>query len=181
MGGSTQGNGYFGLGGISNDGDRVVFETRSTNLDPNDTGARSDVYVYELSTKTLTLASVDSSGVKGNRDSEAPVISGNGQFVVFQSTSTNLTVTDTNGTSNDIFIRDLSSSTTEIISVFDTGMISIQSDESSTDPYVSDDGNRIVFENDGTNWSPNVNETNTIYLRDRNLNTTTLVSPKWVW
>ena len=91
---------------LSANGNRVAFTSTSTDLNADDTDPGRDVYVTQIFPIALVLASraSGSAGDPGDRDSGQPVISDNGNAVVFASASTNLTPSDTNGVS-DVFLR----------------------------------------------------------------------------
>ena len=93
---------------ISADGRFVVFRSFATNLVPNDTNNLGDVFVHDRKTGTTQRVSVGPDGTQGSGDGEDiyPAISADGQFVAFQSISTNLVPGDTNGFS-DVFVRTL--------------------------------------------------------------------------
>ena len=80
---------------ISADGRYVAFESPAPNLVTDDTNAVSDVFVYDCVTGTTTRVSVDSLGVQGNSDSYDPSISGDGRYVAFNSSASNLVAGDT--------------------------------------------------------------------------------------
>ena len=67
------------------------------------------------SAPALTLVSTDSAGNIGNGLSWAPAISADGTKVLFSSRSTNLVADDTNATA-DIFLKDLTTGETTLIS-----------------------------------------------------------------
>ena len=83
---------------ISGDGTRVLFVSAATNLDASDTDAVWDVFVKDLVTGDVQLASVNGSGVKANQNSGlgltqsgfAAGISADGMTVVFITEATNL-------------------------------------------------------------------------------------------
>src|ERR1700704_4259198 len=77
---------------ISGDGRFVTFQSRATNLVPNDTndntGLFSDIFVRDRLAGTTTRVSVNSSGDQGNTPNEdgsaaSPSISTDGRFVAF--------------------------------------------------------------------------------------------------
>jgi Tol biopolymer transport system component len=106
---------------ISADGRFVAFRSFASNLVPGDTNNTSDIFVRDLLTNTTTRVSVDSAGNQGNYTSENfPSISADGRFVAFQSYATNLVPGDTNNRA-DIFVRDLSTNTTTLVSVSSSG------------------------------------------------------------
>jgi Divergent InlB B-repeat domain/WD40-like Beta Propeller Repeat len=97
---------------ISADGRIVVFSTRATNFTPAKTTTSVDIIVYDRDAdgngvfdepgKTTAKIVVSVDGVIGNGQSQVPAVSGDGKWVVFRSTSSNLVANDTNGVS-DIF------------------------------------------------------------------------------
>ena len=70
---------------LSADGTKVAFPSEATNLDPADTGRVVDVYVKDLTTGDLTLASTSDAGVKGNGSSSDTSLSADGTNVAFLS------------------------------------------------------------------------------------------------
>ena len=80
--------------------------------------------------------SVDSGGGQGNFQSNRASISADGRYVVFDSYASNLVPGDTNGI-NDVFVRDLLTGTTEIVSVNSNG---VQGTDDSRSPSSSADG-----------------------------------------
>src|SRR4051812_32061569 len=101
--------------------------------------------------------SVDSSGAQANQFSFRSSISADGRFVAFESNASNLVAGDGNF-SQDVFVRDRQSGTTELVSVGSSGNSSL--------PAISADGRFVAFAN-----GPNV------YVRDRQDNVTELVGP----
>lgn len=74
---------------IASDGRSVAFQSRATNLLPQDTDEVDDVYLADLDLGTLALVSQDDAGIKGNKGSDATAVL-SGSRVIFASTSTNL-------------------------------------------------------------------------------------------
>jgi Tol biopolymer transport system component len=99
-------NGWNGVPSISDDGTLVAFQTRARDFDPRDADLLYDIYVKNLATGELTLASTSDTGVKGNGPSTNPWISGDGTRVAFESSSTNLDPGDTNS-QVDVYVKDL--------------------------------------------------------------------------
>lgn len=93
---------------ISADGKRVVYISKSINLDPLDKDRLYDVYVRELDVTPATyLLSINQDGTaKGNANSTLAAISPDGSRVAFVSLASNLVPGDWNG-KNDVFIREL--------------------------------------------------------------------------
>jgi len=111
--GGTQANASSGdaFGGqsaasISGDGRFVVFESNATNLVPDDSNGRRDVFVHDRLTGSTERLSVATAGGSGNADAAGrpPVISRDGRVVAFSSGATNL-VPDDNNAGPDLFVR----------------------------------------------------------------------------
>jgi Tol biopolymer transport system component len=96
---------------ISDDGRFVAFMSDAANLVPGDTNGTTDVFVRDREAGTTVRASVASSGLEADGASTYPFVSGDGRFVAFASTATNLVPNDTNG-AEDVFVRDLLLGTT---------------------------------------------------------------------
>jgi Ca2+-binding RTX toxin-like protein len=162
---------------ISADGRFVTFDSDASNLVPGDTNNSTDIFVRDLSTNAITLVSVGSSGEHGNANSFNSSISANGRFVAFHSRATNLVPGDTNN-SRDIFVRDLLTNTTTLISVSSSGERGNGDSFNLLSPgAISADGRFVVFESAATNLVPgDTNGNQDIFVRDTLANTTTRVS-----
>ena len=151
----------------------MAFSSAASNLVPGDTNNSIDIFLRDLSTNTTTLLSASSSGDRGNDDSELASISANGRFVAFRSDATNLVPGDTNDR-DDIFVRDLSSNTTTLVSVSSNGD---RANSSSFSGSISADGRFVAFSSRATNLVPgDTNDRGDIFVRDLSTNTTTRVS-----
>jgi Tol biopolymer transport system component len=82
---------------VSADGRFAVFVSLASNLVPgqndlNDATFRNDVFLYDRQTGQVTLVShaFGNNSTTGNGGSDSPVISANGAFIAFRSSSTNL-------------------------------------------------------------------------------------------
>jgi len=75
---------------LSADGRYVAFVSKSANLAPRDRNQDSDVFVYEVATRSITLVSAAAAGDTANALSSRPAISADGRYVVFQSVASNL-------------------------------------------------------------------------------------------
>jgi Tol biopolymer transport system component len=147
------------------------------------TGAKKQVYVRDRQTGRTLLASSNATGQAANADVDAgdsfnPFIdiSGNGRYVVFASTATNLVAADTNGAKADVFRKDLVTGQVVVVSLSSTG---IAADESVLgDPSISYDGTRIAFTT-GTakNLFAGDNSIDSdVVMRDLSAGTTVLIS-----
>jgi Tol biopolymer transport system component len=100
------------------------------------------VFVRDLLADRTLLVSVDSSGVAcGNGISSQPSLSADGRYVAFSSTATNLVAGDANNL-QDVFVRDLLTETTSLVSVNAYGMSGNRASYSAT---ISSDGHAILF------------------------------------
>ena len=171
-------SGDFGRYRISADGKFAVFYSEASNLVPLDTSQNGDIFVRNLQTGVTTLVSVNAAGTaSGNGISIMGLISADGRYVAFSSHSNNLVPTDTN-TSNDVFLRDLQTGTTKLVSINLAGTNS-GSLAGSDLIDMSPDGRFITFASGAQNLTaqPDANGLGSdIYVRDMLTNTTTLVS-----
>ncbi len=158
---------------VSEDGRYVVFESESNDLDPLDTDSNVDIYRRDRVNGTTELVSVSSTGIKGNGSSYNPAISDDGRYVVFLSSATNLDPFDTD-TLPDIFVRDLESGTTQVVSLNSAGE---KANSLCVEPDISADGSCVVFTSFATNLDPlDTNSGQDVYHRDLESGITSLVS-----
>ena len=169
---SGGGDGHSGPGQSSANGRYVVFESDASDLLANDTNGVSDIFVRDLQTGTTVLVSSDAGSGWANGASTDPMMTPDGRFVVFISAATNLVAADTNGIP-DVFVRDLVTSTTTMVSVGARRAGSIMST-----PAITPDGRYVVFASTATNLVQNMPLTtkSEVYFRDMLLNETTWVS-----
>jgi Tol biopolymer transport system component len=169
----AQSNGGTACASMSADGRFVVLYGLADNLVAGDTNAVEDVFVRDRLTATTERVSVDASGAEGNASSYGVSITPDGRYVTFQSYATNLVSGDTNGTV-DAFVRDRQTGATERLSVDSSGM---QGNGDSSVPRLTPDGRFAVFQSASTNLvAGDTNGRRDIFLRDRLLGTTQLVS-----
>jgi CSLREA domain-containing protein len=129
---------------ISADGRYVAFESRATNLVPEDTNGELDVFVHDMQTAITTRVSIDSNGGQAVGESGTAgnsFLSADGRYVTFYSWSSNLVPADTNGFS-DIFVHDLQTGLTTRVSVDSNGA---EGNSASLDSAISADGQSIAF------------------------------------
>jgi Ca2+-binding RTX toxin-like protein len=131
----------------------VAFTSKADDLVATDTNCEEDVFVRDLQSGTTTLASVNKDGIDSGSDSSSnPVISADGRFVAFVSSADDLVATDTND-KKDVFVRDLQSGNTTLVSVnkYGTDSGSCTSCSSwvacgSRNPVISANGQFVAFE-----------------------------------
>ncbi|MEE8519568.1 MAG: DUF6531 domain-containing protein [Dehalococcoidia bacterium] len=92
---------------VNGDGRLIAFRSFASNLVTGDTNGDFDVFVHDRQIGTTTRVSVDSAGNQGNSDSYDPAINGDGHFIAFRSSATNLVAGDTNGVF-DVFLHEQS-------------------------------------------------------------------------
>ncbi len=118
--------------------------------------------------------SIDSSGNEGNNNSLYPSISADGRYIAFESSANNLITNDINDGTKDIFVRDLQTNTTRLISLNSN---SIQSNNTSLDPSISADGRYVAFQSAASNLiTDDSNATSDIFIRDLQTNATRRVN-----
>ncbi|MBA3278424.1 MAG: PD40 domain-containing protein [Geodermatophilaceae bacterium] len=170
----VKGNGSSFRSSLSADGATVAFESRATNLDPADTDGISDIFVKDLDSGELTLASTSSVGVKGNADSGAASLSADGATVAFESRATNLDPDATVDLTNHIFVKDLDSGELTLASTSSTGVVS---NSDSFAPSLSADGSTVAFDSGATNLDPaDTDPEGDIYVKDLTSGDITLAS-----
>ena len=158
---------------ISADGVLIAFLSGATNLVAGDTNNRTDVFVHNQQTGTTTRMSVNSAGVQTDWNNEFPCISGNGRFVGFASSATNLDPADTT-MALDVYVHDRQTGETTLVSLDSAG---VKGNLFSYGPRISFDGRFVAFESDSTNLvAGDTNGTNDIFLRDRQTGTTIRVN-----
>src|SRR5262249_39633410 len=122
------GNGHSGLfapPALSPSGRLVAFSSEASDLVSGDTNGQSDVFLHDLGTGRTTLISENLARTgSGNSGSSGAVISVDGRTVAFSSDASDLVPNDTNGTDTDVFVRDLTTATTTLVSVNAAGTAS---------------------------------------------------------
>jgi Tol biopolymer transport system component len=125
---------------------------------------------------TTALVSLNSDGVQSNGRSLHPALSGNGRYVAFSSSATNLVADDNNGMI-DVFVRDRKTGTTRRVSVSSDEVGGAAGGGSYTGPAISADGRYVAFPSDSSNLvSGDTNRLEDVFLRDRCKGTTIRVS-----
>ncbi len=172
-GDGSQANGESWNSCISTDGLSVAFTSYASNLVPGG-WIGTQIFVRDRALGTTELASSDSFGNAANDGSVYSSISGDGRFVAFQSSGTNLVAGDTNG-ALDLFVRDRLAGTTERVSVSSDG---VQGDgHSGGRSALSGDGRFVAFDSAATNLVPgDTNGMTDVFVHDRKTGATRRVS-----
>jgi Tol biopolymer transport system component len=159
---------------VSDDGSRILFLSDAPDLVANDYNGTNDAFLWDLWWGTMERVDVDSNGDEANNGCSFADLSADGNVVAFCSYSDNLAPFDTNSLP-DVFVRDLYSGTTELVS---------------TDPYgvpgdlqsyvfrhcLSFDGRFVAFQSFADDLTIDTNFQSDIFIRDRWNRTTALVS-----
>lgn len=132
------------------------------------------VAIVAVASGCVTIDRVDTSVVGGQADAAAAaaVVSGNGRFVAFVSTATNLVPGVADGKQH-AYRKDRS---TGAIVVVDRDSQGAPSSGNAGDPVISDDGTKVAFGTDAPLTSADRNTVSDVYVRDLVAGTTTLAS-----
>ncbi|MBV9957813.1 MAG: VCBS repeat-containing protein [Acidobacteria bacterium] len=158
---------------FSVDGRYLFFSTTDSGLVPNDTNNTWDIFRCEWATGAVTLISGNYSNTNSaNNTSQTFRATPDGRFVVFNSSASDLVPNDLNRV-GDVFVRDLTTGTTVIASVSNSGAPVYRA---AFNPFISSDGRYVSFL---TDYRLAINDRNTetdVYVRDLVAGTTTLAS-----
>lgn len=145
----TSSGSYMGANGLSGDGRYAVFVTAAENLVDGDTNGCWDICVRDILTKKLQLVSGNANGTgTGNGASMQPSMSADGNLVAFQSDASDLVAGD-NNKATDVFLRNLATKETRLISKAFVGSGSASG--VSDIPVITPDGRFVVFRSRAAN------------------------------
>lgn len=142
---------YCETASVSADGRYVAFESDADDLVVDDTNDDTDVFLHDVVEGTTIIASRNSDGVQGDGynypGGSTGALSDDGRYLVFRSFSTNLA--DITNFSRQVYVRDLWTSTTELISENAEG---VEADSGASGIMVlSGDGNHVAFSSSAAN------------------------------
>jgi len=151
---------------ISSDGRRIAFHSDMRNLVPGDTNGVFDIFVHDRLTGKTQRVSVSSSGRQANAECGPGMsFSADGRYVAFNSLATNLVANDDNDIT-DVFIRDLRTNRTQLVSLGMHG----QGDDASwigLGNAFTRDGRHLLFASWAANLVPgDTNGVADVFLRD---------------
>ena len=169
---------------ISATGRYVAFQSTAPFITPCDNNSRSDVFRRDMTAGTITKVSVGTYGCEANSHSYHPSLSGDGRYVAFYSSASNLLLwsdqEDTND-SNDVFVHDTLLLETERVSVSSSGT----EGDGNSGGYggsISSDGRYVAFYSEATNLvDGDGNNKYDIYAHDRNTKKTSRESVGHYW
>ena len=161
---------------ISADGRYVAFASCADNLSTIDLNSAYDVFVFDRDSNGVVLASQnsDQEAADGGSGSGtlAPKLSSNGRYVVFGSYADNLSSID--GAQFDVFRRDLTAGTTELVSRNSKGVAANGASEA---PAISATGRYVAFRSTADNLSSADNDAyQNVFVRDMSTGKTRLAS-----
>jgi len=178
-------DGFSDAAAISANGRHVVFASSATNLASGDTNGTSDIFVRDLDGARTVRVSVATDGSQSDGYSYWPAISATGRFVTFISQATTLVPGPAPYGPNQVYLHDRDAdgngtfdepggTATTLESVSSSGAVA---DGFAQQPRISADGRFVLFESVAANLDPvgNPNQSNHVYLRDRQAGTTTLI------
>jgi Tol biopolymer transport system component len=132
------------------------------------------VFVRDQLNGTNVLASVDTNGLGGADNwSFDPAISGDGRYVAFTSAADNLVPNDTNQ-AQDVFVRDLQSGTTTLVSINSSG--TGPGNAASYSPVISTNGRCVLFLSQAGNLASGTPIGTNLFWRDLQLGTTHVIN-----
>lgn len=117
----TRSGGNGGKGSISFDGSRISFSSATPTLVKNDNNGLWDIFLWQRDQKELKRISMTADGKERNQGQESATrfvsssISGNGRYIVYATTATNMVSTDKNNF-QDVFVCDVETGAVQLIS-----------------------------------------------------------------
>ncbi len=177
----TTGTGFSFAPSISADGRAVTFHSTAPNLGTGftDTNSMDDVFVFDRGSGSITLASHTSvSTTAGNGASRNPVMSGDGRYLVFESSASNLGSGISDGNSRqDVFLFEVASGAITLVS--HTASLTTTANNHSYASALSFDAGRVLFESWASNVGGGITDTNSafdLFLFEGSTRLITLVS-----
>jgi WD40 repeat protein len=164
---------------MSADGSEVAFESRSPHLVDGDNDQARDIFVRDRRNGTTRLVSLGNGETQSPLDVQLDSISRNGRWIVFLSRFP-MSADDVDA-SQDLFVRDLWTGRTELVSVPQVGhelegIHDAVRPNNTSQRSISDDGRFVVFGSDGALVDGDTNNVVDVFVRDRLRQTTERVS-----
>jgi Tol biopolymer transport system component len=130
---------------VSTNGRFIAFVSQAGNLLGSNTLGAPQIFVRDRMLGTNIMVSVDTNGLPATQPSGEPSISGDGRYVVFSSYASNLVA---GTTSENVYLRDLQSGTTALVS---SNLSAGSGNADSYRPTISSDGRYILFRSKANN------------------------------
>lgn len=168
-----QGNHHSRIPAISADGRFVVFRSLANNLVPGDWNVHEDIFLRDRAVGVTMLVSASSTGAQANQDCISASVSGDGRYIAFESSASNLVPGDINNVA-DIFVHDSWTHQTTAVSVTPAGVTGNQVCRYTS---ISHDGRYVAFQSSASDLvAGDTNGVADIFVRDLLLGTTERVS-----
>jgi dipeptidyl aminopeptidase/acylaminoacyl peptidase len=159
---------------ISDDGAKIAYYSFATDLVGGDTNGSADVFLYDTTTGATTLVSAAVGGGPSNGASALPSISADGTKVAYHSSASDLVVVDGNGATLDVFLYDVATGMTTLVSTDAGGS---RSNGLSYVPSVNADGTKVAFYSEASDLvAGDTNGMRDIFVHDTATGLTTLVT-----
>ena len=158
---------------MTGDGRYVVFGSATTQVGV-DTNGFDDIFLRDRVAGTTERVSMASNGDPSDGNSQFPTVSSDGRYIAFQSIATDLTPALDAVNDIDVFRRDRTAATTELVSVAQGGH---PANTGGAGPSISWDGTKVAFASDSTNLvSDDTNKVSDTFIRNMTLQTTVRTS-----
>ncbi|MFB2580396.1 cell wall-binding repeat-containing protein [Herbiconiux sp. P15] len=169
--------GWFTKPSISEDGGVIAFATNAPDLVTGASARLMQAYVWERKTRSFRAVSVtnDRTPQFANSVIVDVDVSADGTVVAFTTAATNLHAAAATGV-DQVYVHDLKTEKTELISVASAGRGSSPETVGATRPSLSRDGRFVAFEAISDLTATPAFGVKQIYLRDRSSSETTIVS-----
>ncbi len=166
--GGAQPNGDSTFPSISADGRFVLFESKASNLVPNDTNASSDIFLFDRTTSQITRVSVGSNGEQVAGSSAYAHMTPDARFITFVTAANNLIPGNSSFKFN-VYLYDRAAGTTTYVSHGQGGALA---NGHSSAASISADGEYLVFASNADNLvADDTNGMNDVFLYRRSTNT----------
>lgn len=155
---STKNGGGGSNASISYDGTRIAFYSHTGTLVPADNNGLWDIFLWGKDDKKLKRISLTADGKERNQGIEsanrivAPAISGNGRFIAYATTATNM-IGEDNNSFQDVYVYDINTNTTLLASKDNKGMAGNEDSPIGQGEKIaiSFDGSWVAFSTKATN------------------------------
>ncbi len=176
---SKGGSGDSSAAVVSPDGKWIAFASSAPDLTPQPKLANVlDLFLWNRETRTLELLSLSTNSTSGGSGHSLPLgFSADNRLLVFESQARDLVTNAVTG-QGDIYVRNLATKTTSLVSVDQTGLAG--GNGPSTAGSLSSDGRYVTFDSLAANLFANdTNRASDVFQRDLQEGVTRLVSMNW--
>ncbi|GEM_PF-1971934 len=157
---------------ISSNGRYVTFMSFASNLVPSDTNNAYDIFLWDSRTGNLRRINLGRGGTQANAHSWAPSISGNGQYIAYESLASNLVPGDENR-KWDVFLVNTTTGATRRVSAASGGG---SGNGDSGVPSISANGQFVAFYSNSSNIAGGRAGKFDVFLWERSTARSTLIS-----